>query len=149
MPATPKAETEASAPVPPVDSKKESMPEDHAEAGEVPEDEKAKQVTLDSLVPASSLIPANKQGSDSDDAEGSDNDAVMAHKKALATTITICGKAHDMYNRTAGEILTSAPELIAYLATMEYSGPKMNEHAAVKALHHDALERIHNKAKAA
>ena len=144
-PAAPKAEAESQAPVQPVSLAGESScglaPESHAGAFVVSDDEKAEQIPLDGLVP-----PENPRSSDSDDSEDSDSDAGAAYKEALATVITICGKAHEKYGRTAGEILHSDPELIVYLAKRDYGGNKVEEYAAVKALYHDAVERVHKAA---
>jgi hypothetical protein len=113
-------------------------------------DEKAQRVEAETLIPVNATAQKEQDPGQTEapvsTAEESDDEG-MTYNKALSAVITICGKAHDMYNHTAGEILNNEPELIVYLATRGTgaNGAKANEYAAVKTLYNDAVERVDKK----
>lgn len=125
----------------------------------VPDGEKAKVVSIDSLVSASSMIRSQEAddqaatalatvdapaAEESGTENGGDDEAAVgiSYEEALNTTITICGKAHQCYKKTAKDLLECDPQTLVFLTTRAYGGDKITEYEALKALYYDAVERV-------
>jgi len=65
----------------------------------------------------------------------------LAMKKALEMPITILGKLHSSYGKTAGEILNSDPQCIVDFAH-RYTGPKVEEKESLVLLYPEAVRRV-------
>jgi hypothetical protein len=97
---------------------------------------------LSGLKPASTLLnnspPAAQQAAPADNNES-------AMQKALAMPITILGKLHTSFGKTAGEILRTDPQCIVDFAH-RYTGPKVEEKEALCLLYPEALRSVKNAA---
>lgn len=94
------------------------------------------------LQPASNLLSnVPDQAPASDDANDIDPDM----KKAMNLPITILGKLHECYGKTAGEILQYNPKCIVDFAH-RYTGPKKDEKDALMRLYPEAVRRVNQAA---
>jgi len=93
------------------------------------------------LQPASNLLSNAPAAGPSAPARDIDPDM----KKALSMPITILGKLHASFGKTAGEILESDPQCIVDFAH-RYTGPKVEEKEALVKLYPEAVRRVQNAA---
>lgn len=96
------------------------------------------------LQPASNLLNDNPGRIDTSADEG-DVDLDLA--TAMNLRITILGKLHECYNKTAGEILETNPKCIVDFAH-RYTGPKKDEKEALLKLYPEAVRRVNQAAAA-
>ncbi len=93
------------------------------------------------LQPASNLLNNAASAQKSPHVEGAD----AAMQKALAMPITILGKLHSSFGKTAGEILETDPQCIVDFAH-RYTGPKVEEKEALLQVYPEAVRRVQNVA---
>ena len=109
------------------------------EPEEVPSMSGSTQIGFGDLRPASSLLKQEETPlSSKDPYEMEEEDTEM--EKALATPITILGKANLCNGWLAGKILKEHPEIIVDFAH-RYSGPKEDQKQALRTLYPEALRR--------
>lgn len=98
---------------------------------------------LSDLQPASFLLQSGMKEPQNEASEPSYEDS--AYEKALKMKITIVGKLHACYGKSAGDILDQMPDVIVEYAH-KYNGPKVEERDALKALYTEALRRVNQAA---
>lgn len=110
------------------------------EPKEVPSMNGSTQIGFGDLRPASSLLKQEETPLSSKDPYDPEEEETEM-EKALATPITILGKANLCNGWLAGKILKEHPEIIVDFAH-RYSGPKEDQKQALRTLYSEALRRL-------
>ena len=110
------------------------------EPKEVPSMNGSTQIGFGDLRPASSLLKQEETPLSSKDPYDPEKEETEM-EKALATPITILGKANLCNGWLAGKILKEHPEIIVDFAH-RYSGPKEDQKQALRILYPEALRRL-------